>query len=125
MNDVVLAAGGVVLDDEGRVALVYRPKYDDWSFPKGKLEPGETEEQAALREVREETGIEAELGRELGVVSYRDPKDRPKTVRYWEMRRRGGDFTPNREVTELRWLPPEEAEAELSYERDREILRRL
>ncbi|MGZ4203480.1 MAG: NUDIX hydrolase [Thermoleophilaceae bacterium] len=125
MNEVVRAAGGVVLDDEGRVALVYRPKYDDWSFPKGKLEPGETEEQAALREVLEEAGIEAELGRELGVVSYRDPKDRPKTVRYWEMRRRGGDFTPNREVTELRWLPPEEAEAELSYDRDREILRRL
>jgi 8-oxo-dGTP pyrophosphatase MutT (NUDIX family) len=121
----VRAAGGVVCDGDGRVAVVYRPKYDDWTFPKGKLEPGETERQAALREVHEETGLEVELGRELGFVSYRDPKDRPKTVHYWQMHHVGGEFTPNREVSELRWLPLEEAPALLSYDRDREILGRI
>jgi 8-oxo-dGTP diphosphatase len=121
----VRAAGGVVRDDDGRVAVVYRPKYDDWTFPKGKLEPGETEEQAALREVHEETGLDVELGRELGFVSYTDPRGRPKTVHYWLMGVRGGEFTPNREVSELRWLPLEEAPALLSYDRDREILARL
>jgi 8-oxo-dGTP pyrophosphatase MutT (NUDIX family) len=125
VNDVVRAAGGVVRDDEGRVALVYRPKYDDWTFPKGKLEPGESEEEAALREVYEETGLGVELGRELGSVEYTDPKGRPKTVHYWVMAVSGGEFTPNREVSELRWLPLDEAPAQLSYDRDREILSRL
>jgi 8-oxo-dGTP pyrophosphatase MutT (NUDIX family) len=121
----VRAAGGVVTADDGRLAVVYRPKYDDWTFPKGKLEPGENEEQAALREVHEETGLDVELGRELGFVSYRDPKDRPKTVHYWQMHHRGGEFTPNSEVSELRWLAPGEAAELLSYERDREILGRV
>ena len=125
MNDIVRAAGGVVCDGDGRVAIVYRPKYDDWTFPKGKLEPGESEEDAAIREVHEETGLEVELGRELGFVEYTDPKGRPKTVRYWVMDVQGGEFTPNREVTELRWLPLEEAPALLSYDRDRKILGRL
>ena len=125
MNDLVRAAGGVVCDDDGRVALVYRPKYDDWTFPKGKLEKGETEEQAAVREVYEETGLHVELGRELGFVSYMDPKGRPKTVHYWLMGVTGGEFTPNREVTELRWLGLDEAPQLLSYDRDREILGRI
>ena len=125
MTDTVRAAGGVVCDEDGRVALVYRPKYDDWSFPKGKLEKGETEEEAAVREVHEETGLDVELGRELGFVSYTDPKGRPKTVRYWLMRAKAGEFTPNSEVTELRWLPLAEAPQLLSYDRDREILGRI
>jgi len=125
VTDIVRAAGGVVCDEEGRVAIVYRPKYDDWTFPKGKLEPGESEEEAALREVHEETGLDVDLGRELGYVEYTDPKGRPKTVHYWVMNVNGGEFTPNREVSELRWLPLEEAPAQLSYDRDREILGRL
>ncbi len=73
------------------VALVHRPKYDDWSFPKGKLDPGETHEQAAIREVEEETACRGELGTELVSTSYVDAKGRPKTVRYWSMQlaRRG------------------------------------
>jgi mutator protein MutT len=125
VNDVVRAAGGVICDEDGRVAIVYRPKYDDWTFPKGKLEPGESEEQAAVREVHEETGLDVDVGRELGFVEYTDPKGRPKTVHYWVMNVSGGDFTPNREVSELRWLPLDEAPAQLSYDRDREILGRL
>jgi 8-oxo-dGTP diphosphatase len=125
VTDIVRAAGGVICDDDGRVAIVYRPKYGDWTFPKGKLEPGESEEDAALREVYEETGLVVDLGRELGFVEYTDPKGRPKTVHYWVMSVNGGDFTPNKEVTELRWLPLEEAPALLSYDRDREILGRL
>jgi 8-oxo-dGTP diphosphatase len=123
--NTVRAAGGVVIADDGRVAVVYRPKYDDWTFPKGKLEPGETEEQAALREVEEETGLRCELGPELGFASYRDPKNRPKTVRYWQMAVTGGEFSPNNEVSELRWLEPAEARGQLSYDRDREILDRV
>jgi 8-oxo-dGTP pyrophosphatase MutT (NUDIX family) len=125
VNDTVRAAGGVICDDQGRVALVYRPKYEDWTFPKGKLEPGESEEEAALREVREETGLDVELGRELGYVEYTDPHGRPKTVHYWEMGVNGGEFTPNREVSDLRWLPFDEAPEQLSYDRDREILGRV
>lgn len=120
--NTVRAAGGVLVAEDGRVAVVYRPKYDDWTFPKGKLERGETEEQAALREVEEETGLICELGDELGFASYKDPKNRPKTVRYWRMTATGGEFTPNDEVSELRWLEPAAAAEQLSYDRDREIL---
>ena len=85
------------------VLLVHRPKYRDWTLPKGKLEPGESHEQAALREVEEETGLVCELGRELGSTSYRDGKARPKVVRYWAMRPLRGAFSPHREVDEIRW----------------------
>ena len=125
MNDVVRAAGGVVLNEAGELAVVYRPKYDDWTLPKGKLEPGESWEQAALREVEEETGLVCELRDELGSVSYTDRHGREKTVRYWRMDVRDGEFQPNREVSELRWLPPAEAASQLSFDRDREILARL
>ena len=81
----VEAAGGVVRDEDGRVLLVHRPRYDDWTLPKGKLDPDETFEQAALREVQEETGLRCTLGRELATTTYRDNKDRPKVVRYWLM----------------------------------------
>ena len=121
-REPVKAAGGVVVDVEGRVLLVHRPRYDDWTLPKGKLDPGETFEAAALREVREETGLECALGRELPGTEYRDNKDRPKVVRYWLMEVEGGEFEPNDEVDEVRWLAPGEAAELLSYDRDREVL---
>jgi 8-oxo-dGTP diphosphatase len=115
----VRAAGGLVVRD-GRVAVVHRPRYDDWSVPKGKLDEGESFEEAALREVFEETGLRCALREELEPTHYHDRKGRPKVVRYWRMEVQDGDFTPNAEVDELRWLAPEEARACLSYDRDRE-----
>src|SRR5215217_5941609 len=108
-SDEVRAAGGVVLRD-GRVAVVHRPKYDDWSLPKGKLDADEDFEDAALREVAEETGLRCRLGPELPSTEYRDNKGRPKLVRYWRMEPIDGEFTPSGEVDELRWLDPQEAE---------------
>ena len=123
---VVLAAGGLVwrsgADGSIELALVHRPAYDDWAFPKGKLDPGENEEEAALREVEEETGLVCELGRELGITSYRDSRGRPKTVRYWEMTVVGGEFGPYNEIDEVRWVRLDEAPAVLTYERDRELV---
>jgi 8-oxo-dGTP diphosphatase len=117
----VLAAGGVLRRDE-KVAVVHRPKYDDWTLPKGKLDPGESFEEAALREVREETGFTCELAEELESSTYHDRHGRLKLVRYWAMTVAGGEFEENDEVDELRWLPPAEARELLSYERDREIV---
>jgi 8-oxo-dGTP pyrophosphatase MutT (NUDIX family) len=119
------AAGGLVvreLDGRSEVALVHRPKYDDWSLPKGKLMAGEEPSAAALREVEEETGLRCELGDELEAASYADRMGRPKHVRWWRMRPLGGEFAPGDEVDELRWLEPGEALALLSYDRDREPL---
>jgi 8-oxo-dGTP diphosphatase len=121
----VLAAGGLVtrLSDAGReVVVVHRPRYDDWGLPKGKLDKGEDFEQAALREVEEETGLRCKLGRPLGDTTYRDQKERAKLVRYFEMEPRGGEFTPNDEVDELRWLPLRDALDLLSYDFDRELV---
>ena len=118
---MVEAAGGVVVRD-GRVLLVHRPRYDDWTLPKGKLDPGEGFEEAALREVEEETGLRCELVRELASTTYTDHKGRDKRVRYWEMTPVGGEFEPNDEVDELRWLEPAEARAALTYARDAEVL---
>ena len=107
----VRAAGGVLwryVDGELRVALVHRPKYDDWSLPKGKLEPGEPAVVGALREIREETGLSAVAGRTLGVSRYRvldRGRDVEKTVQWWAMRAVDGAFEPNAEVDALRWLP--------------------
>jgi 8-oxo-dGTP diphosphatase len=124
MSAEVRAAGGVVLDPEGRVALVHRPRYDDWTLPKGKLDRGESFEDAALREVEEETGLRCRLVRELPSSEYRDPKGRSKLVRYWLMEvEHDPGFVPNNEVDELRWVPVEEAPALLTYARDAEILR--
>ena len=126
LNGTVRAAGGVV-HREGptgpEVLLVHRPKYDDWSFPKGKAEPGESDEDCALREVEEETGLRCELERELPSTRYRDARDRPKVVRYWAMHAVSGEFRPHEEVDEIRWLAPDEAAAQLSWERDLEVLR--
>jgi 8-oxo-dGTP diphosphatase len=104
------------------VGVVHRPKYGDWTFPKGKLDPGEGFEGAALREVEEETGLRCELGDELPSTTYRDAKGREKLVRYWEMTPVAGEFEPNDEVDELRWVTPDEARRMLTYERDRELL---
>jgi 8-oxo-dGTP diphosphatase len=115
----VQAAGGVVLRD-GRLAVVHRPRYDDWSLPKGKLDPGESFEDAALREVEEETGLRCRLVRELPAVEY-EVRGRPKLVRYWAMEVEDETpFAPNDEVDEVRWLEPQEVLALLSYDRDRE-----
>jgi 8-oxo-dGTP diphosphatase len=118
----VKASGGVVTRG-GEVALVHRPRYDDWSFPKGKLDPGETWEECALREVEEETGVRCRLGEELPATTYRDNKGRAKVVRYWRMEPLDGEFAPSDEVDEVRWVAPDEAAELLSYDRDRELLR--
>ena len=104
------------------MAVVHRPKYDDWSLPKGKLEAGEGWEEAALREVAEETGLECELGAELSPTSYRDRKGRSKTVRWWLMRSGGGPLGSDHEVDEVRWVAVAEAGGLLDYEADRELL---
>ena len=119
-EDLIRAAGGVVVRD-GRIAVVHRPKYDDWSLPKGKLEPGETFEQAALREVHEEVGLRCELGRELEPTRYTH-KERPKIVRYWLMSCDDGVFDPDDEVDEVRWVTPGEACDLLSYDHDRNLI---
>jgi 8-oxo-dGTP diphosphatase len=128
----VQAAGGVVLrrqvDRPVEVALIHRPAYDDWTLPKGKLDPGETHEEAALREVKEETGLECHLGDPAGQVRYRDRKGRPKVVRYWTMEpvgTTGDEFVPNGEVDRLWWVPLAEAGPVLTYDHDRRILESL
>jgi 8-oxo-dGTP diphosphatase len=122
MGDEVRAAGGVVVRD-GRVCLVHRPRYDDWTLPKGKLDEGESFEDAALREVHEETGLRCRLVKELEPARYTDHKGRPKVVRYWTMEVSGDDgLEPNDEVDELRWVPVEEAAGLLTYDHDRHLV---
>jgi 8-oxo-dGTP diphosphatase len=124
----IKAAGGVVLrrddDRSTRVAVIHRPKYMDWSLPKGKLEPKEEWRDAALREVEEETGHRCEAIVELPPISYLDRKARRKLVRYWLMRPLDGRFEPHGEVDELRWVTRDEAEGLLTYEHDRELVGR-
>jgi 8-oxo-dGTP diphosphatase len=124
----VKASGGVVWRrgrDGPEVVLVHRPRYDDWSLPKGKLDAGETWEAAALREVAEEVGLRCRLGDELPPVRYRDNKGRDKAVRYWLMEPEddAAAFTPNDEVDEMRWIERAGAAALLSYPRDAELVR--
>ena len=102
--------------------MVHRPVHHDWSFPKGKLEPGETFEQAARREVLEETGMACRLVRFIGHTEYVDRKGRSKAVAYWVMAPEAGSFRPNPEVDELRWATLEDAARLLSYPRDRELV---
>jgi 8-oxo-dGTP diphosphatase len=127
-SDPVRAAGGVVVRagvQGPEIAVVHRPRYDDWSLPKGKLVPGEGWEEAALREVAEETGFRCELGEELRPARYRDRHGRDKLVRWWLMRPLEGEFEPGDEVDQLRWLNPGSAVALLDYEHDRELVRGL
>jgi len=121
----VRAAGGVVVraGSEGpEVLLVHRPAYDDWTFPKGKLERGETEEQCALREVEEETGLRCTLGRELESTTYKDGKGRRKRARYWLMEVESGELGFDNETDDARWLSADKAAELLSYARDIDVL---
>ena len=126
VDGVIEAAGGVVWrrGSKGalKVLLVHRDRYDDWSFPKGKLDPGETHRHAALREVEEETGLRCKTGDELPEVRYHDRKGRPKRVRYWSMEPVDGAFAPNDEVDEVRWLSLDEARDALTYAHDLTVL---
>ena len=137
-HEQIVAAGGLVIDDSTkppRVLLVHRQRYDDWSFPKGKALPGESLEQTALREVREETGLQCRIISEFASVQYeyRSPKGyaRPKIVHYYLMRAEetdAGRVAPHPdgvEVDNLEWLTPAQAAERLSYEYDRNLLRQL
>jgi 8-oxo-dGTP diphosphatase len=128
-QDEIRAAGGVLTRRAGdvvEVLVVHRSRYDDWSLPKGKADDGEPDEEAARREVEEETGVRPRLGEELSTVRYRDRKDRPKRVRYWHMTvDHDRPFVPSSEVDEVRWLPLAEAGTLLSYPHDRALLAEL
>jgi 8-oxo-dGTP diphosphatase len=117
----IRAAGGVVVRD-GRVVIVHRPRHEDWSLPKGKLEPGEDFAAAALREVEEETGLRCALEEELPPTEY-EVGGRHKIVRWWRMHVvEDLGFTPNEEVDEIRWATPDEAAQLLSYDADRRLV---
>jgi 8-oxo-dGTP pyrophosphatase MutT (NUDIX family) len=125
---VVRAAGGVVVRDGARgreVLLVHRPRYADWSFPKGKVEVGETDEECALREVEEETGLRCRLDVELDSTSYLDAQGRPKRVRYWRMVVESGAPAFLHEVDDARWVTRAQAEELLTYDRDLPLLSAL
>ena len=125
-DDVVRAAGAVVWrrrDRSVELLLVHRPKYDDWSFPKGKSVGGESDQDCAVREVQEETSLRVVLGLELASTSYVS-KGSPKRVRYWLAESgRPDDACPQNEVDEVAWLPPEDAASRLTYARDLDVLR--
>jgi 8-oxo-dGTP pyrophosphatase MutT (NUDIX family) len=128
VSETVRAAGGLVVREGANgseILVVHRPAYDDWSFPKGKLEPGESEEEAAVREVEEETGLRCRLDRELATTRYRDARGRPKTVRYWLMTPVAGAFAAANEIDDARFVLVSEASGLLTYERDRELLDHL
>jgi 8-oxo-dGTP pyrophosphatase MutT (NUDIX family) len=123
---VIRAAGGVVVRKRRgghEVVLVHRPAYDDWTLPKGKARLDESDENCAVREVREETGLRCKRGRELAGLSYLDAEGREKTVRYWLMRPFEGTLQPSHEVDDARWVSFEEADRLLTYDRDRAVLR--
>lgn len=127
-NPVELAAGGVVwrkTQSSIEILLAHRPAYGDWAFPKGKLSSGESLIECAAREVREETGLEVEIRTRLTDTAYTKPSGRPKRVAYWAMRQVSGDFTPNGEVDQIKWLKPGKAVKLLSYERDRDLVLQL
>jgi len=127
-TDVVRAAGGIVIrrasTDELTVAVVWRKSRGDWTFPKGKLDLGETYERAACREVEEEIGMRCRVVRFIGTTEYLHRKGRPKVVAYFLMTDLSGEFTPNEEVDEMRWCTVDEAERLLTWDRDRELLAR-
>jgi 8-oxo-dGTP diphosphatase len=128
-DELVRAAGGVIVrarEETSEVLLIHRPRYDDWSFPKGKRDGDESDEETALREVLEETGLVCRLDVQLGEARYRDSRDRAKIVRYWLMSpdpdHPGPGFRPNHEVDELRWCAMDEAARLLTYAHDRALL---
>ena len=118
---VILGGGGIVTrhdNGELEVLTVHRPKHLDWSLPAGKLDPGETLAECALREVYEETGYVCELGRDVGMVDYTDRRGRTRQVHYWEMDAISGSFTPNQEVDSIAWVPVAESLNYFTNERD-------
>jgi len=125
-HNLMRAAGGVICRgaEHGRfeVAILHRPHREDWSFPKGKLDPGESFEDCALRETWEETGFRCRLERFVGTTEYIHRKGRPKIVAYWLMSVVSGEFTVNPEADDLRWVTLEEAAELVTYDRDRELL---
>ncbi len=125
-TNIVRAAGGVVLrevDGNTQVIVVHRPRYDDWSLPKGKSEDGETDEETATREVEEETGWQTEIESTLPSFEYTDQRGRPKIVNWFLMRATiESGFTPDEEVDEVRWLSFDEANTLLTYAMDRDLL---
>ena len=129
MNEVE-AAGGVLVRRDGsgspEILLVHRPRYDDWSLPKGKADPGESDEETARREVEEETGYLCALGEELATIRYVDRHGHDKQVRYWNMTvEREGGWAPNDEIDERRWCSPAQAATLLTYEADRRLIDNL
>jgi len=126
VSEVVRAAGGVVTrrgsSGAPEVVVVHRIAYDDWTFPKGKADEGEHDEETAVREVVEETSLACRLVRELDTTRYIDPRGRPKQVRYWQMEPEAGELLASNEVDAARWLPLEEARGLLSYPRDAGLL---
>jgi 8-oxo-dGTP diphosphatase len=124
-SDPILAAGGVVVRD-GKVLVVHRPHRDDWSLPKGKLDPEDPSLAAcALREVWEETGFRCMLGERSILIKYNVPSGRAKEVTFWLMTVESGEFTVNNEVDEIRWLDPADAIAMVDYASDRQSLAEL
>lgn len=122
---IIRAAGGVVWrrsDDHVEILTVHKARYDEWTLPKGKIEPGETDARGALREVEEETGLCCHLGPELPSTSYLDRTGRHKVVRYWAMLRLGGHLTPGGEIDDIRWVRLADAVHYLTDERDLTIL---
>ncbi len=124
--NVVKAAGGVVCREgssgETEIVVVHRPAYDDWTLPKGKVDPDETPEECALREVKEETGFRCELGRPVGCTAYVDRRGRNKLACYWVMEVISGRFRPGGEVDRMAWLPVADAVKRLTYERDKALI---
>jgi 8-oxo-dGTP pyrophosphatase MutT (NUDIX family)/broad specificity phosphatase PhoE len=121
------AAGGILwrpAEGAVEVLLVHRPAYGDWTFPKGKPHEGEEPHETALREVWEETGLTCRITSDAGMIHY-VTGGQDKLVRYWAMQPADGEFRPNREVDEVRWLPLSEALDQLSYRHDRELLASL